>query len=86
MANKTETVRIRMEPELKAAAEAVFAELGLTASQAVNIFYKLVKAQQGIPFSLNVPNAETIKAMEDVKAGRGLTTYKSARELFDKYR
>ena len=38
---KTEQVNVRIEPEIKAAAEAVFAHLGMTPSQAITMFSKL---------------------------------------------
>ena len=38
MAN-TEMIRARVEPELNSQAEAVFAELGLSATEAITLFY-----------------------------------------------
>ena len=38
---KTETIRARVEAKLKADAEAVLDELGLTASYAIRLFYQL---------------------------------------------
>ncbi len=35
------------------------------------------------PISKNIPNAETLAAMQNVEAGRNLTKYNSASELFD---
>ena len=36
---KTEMIRARVEPELKSQAEAIFSELGLSATEAVTLFY-----------------------------------------------
>ena len=69
--SKTATITTRVEPELKADAEAVLKELGMTTTQAITTFLTQVKIQRGLPFkvelpiSKNVPNAETIAAFED---------------------
>ncbi len=50
-------------------------ELGLTMTTAFNIFAKTMVRQQKIPFevSLNVPNAETLAAIDNVNHGRNLS-------------
>jgi DNA-damage-inducible protein J len=63
---KTETIRARVEAKLKADAEAVLDELGLTASDAIRLFYKQVALRRGLPFDVVIPNAATRKAMRDV--------------------
>ena len=39
---KTAQVNVRMESKIKAEAEAVFAQLGITPSQAIKMFYRQV--------------------------------------------
>ena len=80
--NKTDTVSIRMEPVLKDGSEKILKELGLTASQAITLFYKQVLLQKGLPFKVMLPNATTQKAIEDATLGRDLATYDTADELF----
>ena len=41
--SKTERIEARIEPELKQAAESVFAKLGMSPSDAIRIFYKQVE-------------------------------------------
>ncbi|MGO8903763.1 MAG: type II toxin-antitoxin system RelB/DinJ family antitoxin [Isosphaeraceae bacterium] len=81
---KTETIRARVEAKLKADADAVLDELGLTASDAIRLFYKQVALRRGLPFDVVIPNAATRKAMRDVIEGRQLTQYKDTREMFEK--
>ncbi len=50
MAAKTANVYVRVEPELKDKAEAIFSQLGISASAAVNMFYNQVVRQRGLPF------------------------------------
>lgn len=52
---KTATIRARTEPDLKAEAEAVLAELGLTPTQAITLYYREIVRGRGIPFPLRLP-------------------------------
>ncbi|MBV8235019.1 MAG: type II toxin-antitoxin system RelB/DinJ family antitoxin [Acidimicrobiia bacterium] len=81
---KTETIRARVDAQLKADAEAVLSELGLSSSDAIRLFYTQVILRQGLPFAVAVPNAETRRAIRDVERGRGLTKYQDTQEMFDK--
>jgi len=49
-------VTIRVDRELKESAEALFDYLGLSMSNAVNIFLRKVVDQKGIPFPVNTGN------------------------------
>jgi DNA-damage-inducible protein J len=80
---KTETIRARVDAQLKADAEAVLSELGLSSSDAIRMFYRQVTLRRGLPFDVEVPNAETRRAIRDVERGRGLKTYKDAQEMFE---
>ena len=78
---KTSQINVRMRPDIKSAAETVFNELGLTPTQAITLFYRQVSLQQAIPFELKIPNEETIKAIEDARAGQNVTRYSSIEEM-----
>ena len=56
---------IRMEPELKAQAAALFKSLGMDLSTATGIFYRQALRYQGLPFDvrLDEPNETTYAAM-----------------------
>ena len=70
--NKTATITVRLDPQVKKNAEAVLKALGLTTSQAVNLFFTQVSLHKGIPFDVHIPNEATVKAIEEGLAGRGL--------------
>ena len=72
---KTEMVRVRVEPELKSQAEEVFSELGLSATEAITLFYTQVTLHRGLPFAVRIPNAETTEALRQARVGEGLTEY-----------
>ncbi len=82
--SKTDTIRARVEPKLRADAERILAALGMNASDGIRMFYKQVVLQKGLPFNVLIPNAETRKAMKDVEEGKGLTRYKDTQEMLDK--
>lgn len=65
MAGTTTNISIRMDTDLKAQADALFAELGMNLSTAFNIFVRQSLREGRIPFdiALNQPNKETIAAM-----------------------
>jgi len=78
---KTDMIRARVEPDLKHEAEAVFSQLGLSATEAIRLFYKQVTLQRGLPFAVKVPNAETREALRQARDGEDLTEYDSLDDL-----
>lgn len=74
-------IRARTELDVKEKAEAIFAKLGLNATGAINMFYRQVILQKGIPFDVRIPNATTRKAMADVKAGK-VERFQDAESMF----
>ncbi len=65
----TVNVTIRMDENLKKQADVLFSELGMNMTTAFTIFTKQAIREQGIPFSIELtPNAQTLAALEEVKA------------------
>ena len=62
-------------PDLKREAEELFSELGLSATEAITLFYRQVTLHRGLPFDVRTPNAETVKVLREVRDGMGLTEY-----------
>lgn len=81
MATKTETIRARVEPELKHEAEALLKDLGLSATDAITVFYRQVVLHRGLPFDVRIPNAETVEALRQAETGEGLIEYSGLEEL-----
>ena len=67
--SKTETIRARVEPELKQEAEAVLKALGLNASEAITLFYRQIALRRGLPFDVKLPNATTRAALREAVEG-----------------
>lgn len=78
---KTETIRARVEPGLKQQAEAVLGELGLSATEAITLFYRQVTMHRGLPFEVKIPNAETAEALRQAEEGEGLVEHATLEEL-----
>ena len=79
------TINMRIDENLKKESDKIFDELGLTMSAAMTIFLKAVVRNNGIPFSLEIPNKETLKAfkeVDDIVSGKKTSKkYKSTSDL-----
>ena len=82
----TDRVATRIDPVLKKKALKVFSRLGLSQAEAIRLFYAQVVLHHGIPFPVNVPNAETLAAFKESRKPEKLRSYKNFRELRDKLR
>lgn len=51
-----QTTSIRLDPELKAQAQEVFDNLGLSLTSAITIFLKASVREQGLPFDMRLAN------------------------------
>lgn len=81
---KTSTVRARIEPLLKEDVEKLFKKMGLTTTEAINLFYRQVKLRKGLPFSVVIPNKKTEKVFKDTDAKRNLIRCEDTNDMFDK--
>ena len=61
-APKTATFQMRINPEVKRRVEAVYANQGLSFTDAVNIFIQQSLNDNGLPFLVSSENAEFMKA------------------------
>jgi len=73
---------IRINKSVKEKFDKICDELGLSMSTALNMFIKTVVREESIPLnlSLHIPNAETIKAIEEVERGEVFGPYDSVDE------
>lgn len=81
---KTATVRARVNPELKVEVERLFKELGLSTTEAINLFYRQVRLRNGLPFSVVIPNETTEKVFKDTDAKRNLIRCEDAEDMLQK--
>ena len=62
-------VQTRINGAVKDEASAVLATMGLTVSDAVRLLLTRVAHDKALPFEPLIPNAETIAAMQEARAG-----------------
>ena len=76
-------ISARIDPDLKQNAESVFEDLGLTASQAITLFYKQVEMAQGLPFPVRLPSAMPVEALRQAQDRRELATFNTIDDLIE---
>ena len=67
--SRSAVLNVRIEPEIKAEAEALFGSFGLTVTDAVNVFLRQSLMRGGFPFEIvrNKPNAVTQAAIAEAE-------------------
>ena len=64
-------VRARIDTNTKARASAALEAMGLSISDAIRLLMLRIADEQRLPFSVEVPNAATRRAMRELEEGRG---------------
>lgn len=77
----TEMIHARVDGKLKRSTQKIFSDHGLSTTDAIRIFLTQVELHKGLPFPVEVPNAETIAAMEEARDPSKLKHFSSAREM-----
>ncbi len=80
---KTAAITVRLDPQVKREAQAVLDKLGLTTTQAVSLFFKQISLNKGLPFAVEIPNEETIQAIEDGLNRRNVKTFEDVEATLD---
>ena len=68
MMRKSDTISVRIEPELKENVEKILAQCGLKTSDAIKMFFKQIEMYRGLPFDVRIPeqyNDETKAAIQE---------------------
>lgn len=91
---KTETLSIRIEPQIKSQSEKLFSKLTISMSKAISLFLHQCVNDRALLFTQHIgraeiPNAETVAAMEEgerileeIKAGKRKPDFKTSEEFF----
>jgi DNA-damage-inducible protein J len=78
---KTAMIRARTDEKLKEQVEHIFHRLGMTTTEAINLFYRQVKINKGLPFQVRLPSAETRRTLEKSARGEDVKSFKNLEEL-----
>jgi DNA-damage-inducible protein J len=81
---RTAMINARTERELKNEVEGILQSLGISTTEAINIFFRQVKLRHGLPFPVEIPNDKTMKAFRDSEEGKGLVECKDADDMFNR--
>lgn len=68
MAAKSANLYVRIEPEVKEQAESILSALGIPASNAINMFYKQIILNRGLPFEVKIPSSRPVSVAEMTQA------------------
>lgn len=77
-------VRARIDEEVKKNAEEIFDDIGITTSQAINIFFKKVIRERGIPFELKLPTKRLENSIKEAKSNQTVK-YSSIDEMMEDF-
>jgi len=77
------TISLHVDPDIQRSAEQIFERLGLTASEAVSLFYRQVQLQHGLPFPVELPNETTMKALDEAQDREKLASFDTLDELYE---
>ena len=77
---KTQTT-VRVEEEIYTQAKEILSQVGLSYSQAVNIFNSMIVLNRGLPFELKLPDNQTLQALKELENRDG-ESFKDVDALF----
>jgi DNA-damage-inducible protein J len=60
---KTAMIVARIEPDLKADAEKILKKLGLSTTEAINLFLSQIRLYRGLPFEVKIPKKTTLETL-----------------------
>ena len=75
-------VRARIDSDTKERATRALQAMGLSVSDAIRLLLLRVAEEQRLPFTLQVPNTKTLKAMKELSLGKG-KRFSNVEELFE---
>jgi len=78
------TITAKIDPVLKTEVESIFQEMNLSIDEAINLFFIQVKRYRTLPFELEIPNEETVKAINEARKGIDLVVCEDENDMFKK--
>ena len=80
--SKTATIRAQIEPSLKEDVDKILSDLGLTASQTIQLLYSRIRKDRRLPFPVETPNKLTARTLRDSRAGSNVRRFACKQELY----
>ena len=82
---KTAVIHARINPDIKNKAETVLHRLGITPTEAIRIFYAQITLQNGLPFSVKIPNDLTLATLSKSYQDEDVEEFNSLDEMFESW-
>lgn len=82
--SKTESIRARIEPDVKRSAESILSSLGMSPTEAITLLYRQIILTRGLPFEIKLPHEETLRTFEATDRGEDLTVCRDADDMFER--
>lgn len=79
---KEGSITIRIDKETKEKAERIFSALGTNRSNVIQMLYRYVIINGGLPFDVKLPR-ETLDSIINIETGKGLKKAESVNDLFE---
>ena len=73
---------IRIEDKNYFQAKEILNKMGLTYSQAINVFNNMIVLNNGLPFEVKIPTEDTQKALDELSSEKG-KKFKNTDALFE---
>jgi DNA-damage-inducible protein J len=77
-----EYITVRVKPEIKAGAQAILKEMGMSTSEAIDLFLTYIALKKSFPSDLHIPNETSLKAFQDSESGKNMKTFATLDELY----
>jgi len=70
-----QTTSMKLDPVVKQEAQEIFATLGLTLGEAVNLFLNQVRLRRGIPFDIEIPNEKSQTIFQEIRDSKNVDDF-----------
>jgi len=81
--SKSTVIHTRINADLKAGAEQILESIGISAPEAIRLFYRQIELHRGIPFDVKLPNRQTTETLRKSERGEDVHSAKDTDDLFD---
>lgn len=70
---KNASINVRIDEGTKSKAQSILKVLNIPMSEAISMFFRQIVLNRGIPFELKIPNEATLRAIEQLESGKGVS-------------
>jgi len=78
----TVPVNVRIDSQTKDEAVGILRSLGLNTTQVISMLFKQIVYTKSVPFKIELPGHETLKAISELESGNG-AKFASVDDLFE---